>query len=91
MLTARDLIPPPLLSLLRCPENRTPLRLVDEALLTQLNDCAAAGRLHNVGGNAIGPRIDGALIREDGRFVYPIVEGIPRLLTDEGIPVAQLT
>ena len=90
MPTARDLIPTPLLGMLRCPENRTPLRLADDALVRQLNAAAAAGRLENVAGNAVSQRLDGGLVREDGRVVYPIVEGIPRLLTDEGIPTAQV-
>jgi uncharacterized protein YbaR (Trm112 family) len=81
---------PPLMELLRCPEDRSPLRLADDDLLARLNEAASAGRLRNVAGNTISEPFDGGLVRVDGRVVYPIVEGIPRLLMDEGIPLAQL-
>ena len=31
--------------------------------------------------------IDGGLLREDGRILYPVREGIPILLIEEGLPV----
>jgi uncharacterized protein YbaR (Trm112 family) len=91
MPTSSNLVRPPLLEMLRCPEDRTRLRLADDKLLARLNDAASAGQLRNAAGSAISERLDGGLVREDGRVVYPIVEGIPRLLVDEGIPLAQLT
>jgi uncharacterized protein YbaR (Trm112 family) len=29
-------------------------------------------------------------VREDDRIAYPIIEGIPHLLVDEGIPLEQV-
>jgi uncharacterized protein YbaR (Trm112 family) len=62
------------------------VRLAEAALVARLNEAAAAGSLRNAAGNPVSETLDGGLVREDGRIVYPIVEGIPRLLADEGIP-----
>ena len=90
MPTSQKHIRATLLEMLRCPEDRTLLRLADGELLARLNDAASAGQLRNAAGGAVGAPLDGGLVREDGRIVYPIMEGIPRLLVDEGIPLVQL-
>jgi uncharacterized protein YbaR (Trm112 family) len=79
-----------LLSTLVCPETRTRLHLADEALVAQVNRQAAAGRLTNRIGRTVEGRIEAGLIREDGRFLYPIVDGIPVMLIDESIPMDSL-
>lgn len=83
-------IRPQLLAILRCPENRTPLRLAPADLVARLNAAVAAGTLRNMAGGALSETLDGGLVREDGRIAYPIIEGIPHLLVDEGIPLEQL-
>ncbi len=83
-------IRPQLLAILRCPEDRTRLRLAEHDLIARLNAAVSSGTLRNVAGGALSERLDGGLVREDGRIVYPIVEGIPHLLVDEGIPLEQL-
>ena len=79
-----------LLATLVCPETRTRLHLADEALVAQVNRLAAAGRLTNRIGRTVEGRIEAGLIREDGRFLYPIVDGIPVMLIDESIPLDSL-
>jgi uncharacterized protein YbaR (Trm112 family) len=83
-------IRPQLLEILRCPETRSPLRLAGDDLVARLNQAAAAGNLRNVVGSSVSEPLDGGLVREDGRVLYPIIEGIPRLLVDEGIPIEPL-
>jgi uncharacterized protein YbaR (Trm112 family) len=73
------------LSMLRCPETRQPLRLIDAAQLTQLNDRIAARTLTNRSGTKLERALDGGLVRDDGQIVYPIIDRIPILLADEGI------
>ncbi|MCL4191640.1 MAG: Trm112 family protein [Thermoguttaceae bacterium] len=73
------------LDLLVCPENHTSLRLADEALVARLNALIAAGKLVNCGGQAVREAIQGGLVREDGRRLYPIMDNIPVLLIDEAI------
>ena len=70
-----------------CPQNHARLQMADEALIEQINQAIAAGQLRNVSGRSVEKRLDSALVREDGRVVYPIVDEIPILLADEAICV----
>lgn len=79
-----------LLELLVCPENRTPLAEADAALVKRLNDAIAAGALNNRGGQRVEQPCDGALVRADGAMAYLVVDGIPVMLVDEAVPLAQL-
>lgn len=78
------------LAMVRCPEDRSTLRLADEALLEQLNREINAGRLKNRAGHTLLRPLDGGLVREDQKVAYPIVDQIPILLMDEGILLDQL-
>ena len=51
-----------------------------------VNERIAAGQLKNRGGEAVTEKIDGGLLREDGKFLYPIRESIPIMLIDEALP-----
>ena len=84
------MIKPELLNILRCPETHQKLRVADSALLGQVNDAIAAGRLQNRAGRTISEKVDGGLVREDGKFLYPIRANLPIMLIDEAIalPVA---
>lgn len=75
------------LSLLCCPDDRTPLKPADDELVSRLNASIQAGHLKNRGGQTLSKQLDGALLRADGRIAYPIVDEIPVLLIDEGIPI----
>lgn len=76
-----------LLEILACPETHQPLAVADAALLEKVNAAIAKGEAKNVGGEAVTDALDGGLVREDGKIVYPIRDDIPVLLIDEGIPV----
>jgi len=86
----RRMIDKELLEILVCPENRTPLRPADEALVGRLNEAVAGGGLRNRVGQPVTSRVEEGLVREDGALFYPIVEGIPVLLIDEAIPLDQV-
>ena len=47
----------------------------------------AAGQLQNRAGQPVKEPIDGGLVREDKRFLYPIRQNIPVMLIDEAIPL----
>ena len=81
------MIDPGLLEKLCCPETHQKLSLADPALIEKLNDRIAAGQLRNRAGQPLTVKLDGGLVRQDGQLVYPIRQGIPILLIDEGIPV----
>lgn len=81
---------PNLLEILRCPENRTVLKLAEADLLTKLNDAIAAGTLKNKADQVVSEKLDAGLVREDETIVYAVRDDIPVMLIEEGIPLAQL-
>ncbi len=81
------MITPDLLGILCCPETHQDLRLAQPAVVEKLNAQIAAGTLKNRIGQPIQEKIDGGLIRSDGRFLYPIRRDIPVMLVDEAIPL----
>lgn len=74
-----------LLRMLCCPDTRQPLGMAPAELVEALNRHVAAGDLRNRAGQAVAEPLDGGLLRQDGRVVYPVRQGIPVLLIDEGI------
>lgn len=76
-----------LLEILACPEDKSPVHLADEALVRQVNQAIAAGRLSNRAGNSVSEPIDGGLVREDGQWLYPIRDDIPVMLVEEALPL----
>lgn len=76
-----------LLKMLQCPDDRSPLVEADAAQLATLNAAAQAGQLRNRGGEVVTRTLEGGLVRRDGKFLYPILDGIPVMLIDEAIPL----
>lgn len=74
-----------LLQILRCPETRQTLALAEPALVERLNAQAAAGQLRNAAGQPVTVRLDGGLVRADGKALYPMRNNVPMLLVDEAI------
>ena len=79
-----------ILSILRCPQDHTPLDVASDALVDDVNAVIRAGRLIDRGGKPIACGIDGGLVRAAGDVLYPIIEEIPVLLVDESISLDQL-
>jgi uncharacterized protein YbaR (Trm112 family) len=77
-----------LLNLLCCPETRQALTLAAPSVLEKLNQAIAAGTLQSRNGKPVREKIEGGLIRTDGKFLYPIRYNIPIMLVDESIPLA---
>ena len=74
-----------LLSILACPETHQPLREASVDDLASVNQRIAAGGIENVGGKPVADSLEAGLVREDGKRIYPVKDGIPVLLIDEGI------
>jgi len=68
-----------------CPEDHSPLQPAEGALIEQLNRRIGRGELSNRSGQVLKKPLEGGLLREDGRRLYPVVAGIPVLLIDEAI------
>jgi len=80
-----------LLSILVCPENKTPVKLADDALIAKVNEAVTSGALKNRGGDAVDAKVDGGLVREDAAYLYIIRDDIPIMLIDEAVPLDQLS
>jgi uncharacterized protein YbaR (Trm112 family) len=74
-----------LLEILVCPETKQPVAMASEEVLAQLNEKVAAGTLRNRGGDAVEKPIAEGLVREDGKVLYPVDDGIPVMLIEESI------
>lgn len=79
-----------LLDILVCPEDKTPVKLIDDATLAKINDAIQEKTLKNRGGDPVEEAVDAGLIREDNKYIYPIRDDIPIMLVDEAIPADQL-
>lgn len=80
-----------LLSILVCPENKTPVALADDNLVGKINGAIEAGTLKNRAGEKVEEPIGAGLVREDKAFLYPIRDDIPIMLIDESIPLDQIS
>ena len=78
-----------LLEIICCPETHQPLRRADVELVTNLNQRIEAGTLFDRVEEKVSQKIDGGLLREDGKILYPIRQNIPTLLIEQGIPLGQ--
>ena len=76
-----------LLKILACPETHQPLAEAGADVLDAVNERISAGEGVNKAGTEVTEPLEAGLVREDGRVVYPIRDGIPVLLVDEGIEV----
>lgn len=79
-----------LLEILVCPESKQPVSLAAQDLVDRVNRAIEDGRLSNRGGASVEETVEGGLVREDGRVLYPIRESIPIMLIDEAIPLDEL-
>ena len=83
------MIDPEFLGMLVCPSSRQPLREATAAELEAVNAAIAAGEARNRGGNAVDKSIEAGLVPTSGEALYPILDGIPILLSSEAIPLTE--
>ncbi len=85
ILSMNFMLPESLLSVIVCPETHQSLRVAEEAMLTALNKRLSAGQLNNRGGELLTQPLEAGLVREDGKYLYPVLGGIPVMLIEEAI------
>jgi uncharacterized protein YbaR (Trm112 family) len=85
-----DALSPDLLEILVCPETHQKLRLADAATVEDLRRRQAEGRLLNRAGKPVVDAPDAALVREDGKVAYLVVDQIPIMIVEEGIALERV-
>jgi uncharacterized protein YbaR (Trm112 family) len=78
-------VDPDLVAILVCPESKQPVAPATAAHLAALNDSIRAGNAYNRGGVRVEKELADALVRQDGRVLYPVEDGIPVMLVEESI------
>ena len=79
-----------LVKILACPETHQPVSMAQQELVDKLNEGIARGEVVNVGGEKVSEPMEAALVRQDGEIAYPVREGIPQMLVEEGIGLGKL-
>ena len=74
-----------LVEILVCPETKQPVSLATDAQLGSINEQIKSGQLRNRGGEPVKEPLSEGLVREDGRVLYPVDDGIPVMLIEESI------
>lgn len=80
-----------LLEILCCPVSKIPLTHLSGARLKKLNAAIEEGAVLYVNGDAVKEPLREALVTEDSKVIYPVVDGIPVLLEEKGIGTTQFT
>ncbi len=78
-----------LLEILCCPVTKSPVNKLTSKQLKALNEVIAQDDVHNIGGETMGEQLQEGLITETGKTIYPVDDGIPVMLEDQGINTDQ--
>jgi uncharacterized protein YbaR (Trm112 family) len=79
-----------LLDIVCCPVTHSPLARMAAGELERLNAAIAQKKIKNRGDEALEVELDEALVTRDGKLAYPVRDGIPMLVEEQGIAMAQL-
>ena len=79
------------IDILACPENKTSVKEAEMQIIQNINEQIEKGLLKNRKGEVVSEIIEGGLVREDGKYLYPIRNGIPVMLIDESIEIENMT
>ena len=79
-----------LLEILCCPVSKTPLIRLTSDRLEKLNIAIRVGETQTVHGEVVKLALNEALITEDLKVMYPVIDNIPILLEEKGIGTTQL-
>jgi len=79
-----------LLDIVCCPVTYSPLVPMPQAQLETLNSLIAAAKIKTRGDSLVTEPLAEALVTRDGKLAYPVHDGIPVLLEEQGIVLTQL-
>lgn len=80
-----------LLEILCCPVSKTPLIRLPASKLDKLNKAIRSGEVQYTHGETVEDELKEALVTEDIKVIYPVVDDIPILLEEHGIGTTQFT
>ncbi len=80
-----------LLEILCCPRTKVPVQMASADQLARLNERIQGGRVKYYDSSNVDKPLEEGLITEDGETTYRIDDGIPVMLVDQGILMAQLS
>ena len=84
------MIDPKLLNMLRCPIAGGTLQLADESLVSRLQAAIERGEARDRLEQKVKAGIEGGLVDQQRGWLYPIRDGIPTLVAEEAIHIADL-
>jgi uncharacterized protein YbaR (Trm112 family) len=84
------MLDPELLALLVCPQTHQDVTLATPEEIARLNEAIRLGHVTTTGHKEVIQPLEAALIRIDRAIAYPIKEGIPVMLVDEGLMIAEV-
>ena len=79
-----------LLDIICCPVTRQPMSKLTGTTLARLNELVRKQKISSRDETLVSEELEGALVTDDGKLAYPIVDGIPVLLAERGIALVQL-
>lgn len=74
-----------LLRILRCPIDGKMLKIAEESLISGLNESISRGEIRSRQDQRVTLPIESGLLGGEGKWLYPIRNGIPTLIADEAI------
>lgn len=79
-----------LLDIICCPVTRLPMDSMSTATLAKLNGLIQEQKIKSRDDAVVSEELQEALVTDDGKIAYPVVDGIPVLLEERGISLTQL-
>ena len=80
-----------LLDIVCCPATRQPMVSMSSATLAKLNGLVREQKIRDRDDALVTDELKAALVTDDGKLAYPVVNGIPVLLVERGIALSQLS
>lgn len=79
-----------LLDIICCPVTRQPIDIMPASRLAKLNTLIQEEKIRDRSEDTVAATLEQALVTEDGKLAYPVVDGMPVLLEERSIALSQI-